>query len=87
MADPNWDDPCEAAKALRDAYYRLLAGQQESEVTYMGNGVTRTIRYAKTDTQALINELRIAEQDCAAKQGLAPPRRRFAIGAGSRRSY
>lgn len=84
MADVNWEDPCERAKELNAAYYRLLSGQQESSVTYLANGVTRTVTYSKVDMTNLIGELRSAEADCAAKQGLAKPRRRFAIQGGSR---
>lgn len=79
-----WDDPCVAAQELNAAYYRLLTGQQESEVTYLANGVTRTVRYSQVNMTALIGELRNAEADCAAKRGLAKPRRRFAIQGGSR---
>lgn len=84
MADINWDDACVAAKELSAAYYRLVSGQQESSVTYMANGVTRTVTYSRVDMKELIGALRNAEADCAAKQGLAKPRRRFAIQGGSR---
>ncbi len=87
MADINWDDPCVAAKELNAAYYRLLSGQQESEVSYLANGVTRTVQYSRVTMSELIGALRDAEADCAAKQGLAKPRRRFAIQGGARRPY
>jgi hypothetical protein len=85
MADTiDWTDPCAAAERLRAAYYRILEGSQEQEVTYLANGVTRTLIFSKVDLPALIAELRSVEADCAAKQGLARPRRRFAIQFGSR---
>lgn len=84
MADIDWSDPCAAAKELNAAYYRLLSGQQESSVTYLANGVTRTVTYSRVSMQDLIHALRDAEADCAAKQGIAKPRRRFAIQGGSR---
>ncbi len=84
MATVNWDDPCVAAQRLRDAYYRRLEGAQEVSVTYLANGVQRTVAYAQSNMAELIGALRDAEADCAAKQGLAKPRRRFAIQGGAR---
>jgi hypothetical protein len=81
----NWLDPCARATALWDAYCRLIAGQQESSVTYAGNGVTRTVNYSSASLDRLLNEVRAAQNECAAVRGLTPVRRRFAITAGSRR--
>lgn len=81
----NWSDPCARAGALWDAYCRLISGQQESSVSYAGNGVTRTVNYSSASLDRLLNEIRAAQNECAAARGLAPPRRRFAIIAGSRR--
>jgi hypothetical protein len=83
----DWDDPCYVVQQLKAAYYRLLSGEQESEVQYLANGVTRIVSYSKISLQDLVNELRNAEMDCAAKQGLGPKRRRFAIQGGARLPY
>lgn len=82
---PNWSDPCERAAALWEAYNRLISGQQESDVTYMANGVTRRVRYSTASLDRLLNEIRTAENECALEQGEPVRRRRFAITAGSRR--
>jgi len=81
----NWHDPCERAAALWDAYNRLIAGMQESDVSYQANGVTRRVRYAKADLSTLLNAIREAENECAIQEGRQPLRRRFALIAGSRR--
>jgi hypothetical protein len=83
----DWSEPCERAEALRDAYNRLISGQQESEVTYTANGVNRHVRYSQASLDRLLNAIREAEGECAVKEGGAPPRRRFAITAGSRRLW
>jgi hypothetical protein len=82
---PNWNDPCERAQLLWDAYNRLVAGAQETSVTYQANGVTRRVIYATASLAALLNALREAQYECAIQEGKTPPRRRFAIVAGSRR--
>jgi hypothetical protein len=81
----NWADPCERADALWDAYNRLVAGSQEQSVTYQANGVTRRVIYQMANLAALLNALREAQYECALQEGRTPPRRRFAIVAGSRR--
>jgi hypothetical protein len=85
MAAIDWSDPCARAKALWDAYNRLVSGQQESNVTYSANGVNRTVGYSSANLDRLLNEFRAAESECAASKGLAPRWRRFAITGGSRR--
>jgi hypothetical protein len=81
----NWNDPCVRAEALWEAYNRLISGQQESDVTYTANGVTRRVRYSSASLDRLLNEIRAAENECAIQQGETPRRPRFAIIAGSRR--
>jgi hypothetical protein len=82
--EPDWSDPCAVAEHLRAAYYRKVSGSQESQVSYIANGVQRTVMYSQADMKELIGALRDAEAECAAKQGVAKPRRRFAIQGGSR---
>ena len=67
----DWTDPCQRAETLRRAYYRLVSGQQESEVEYQANGVTRRVRYSQADLSRLFDETRAAEAECAVAQGLA----------------
>lgn len=83
--DIKWDDPCEAAPVLHAAYMRLISGMQETEVQYRGNGVMRRTSYSNGHINALWSRFLEAQAECARKQGLEPPRRRFAIQAGSRR--
>lgn len=81
----NWADPCARADALWDAYNRIISGQQETDVTYQANGVTRRVRYASGNLDRLLVAIREAENECAIQEGRAPARPRFAIMAGSRR--
>jgi hypothetical protein len=85
MAEMNWDDPCARADALWAAYNRLISGQQESDVTYSANGITRRVRYSNANLDRLLNEIRAAENECALQEGEKPRRPRFAITGGSRR--
>lgn len=87
-SDPNvvdWMDPCQRADALWKSYNRLVSGQQESDVTYQANSVTRRVRYASANLAMLMNAIREAENECAIQEGRPPVRRRFAIVGGSRR--
>jgi hypothetical protein len=71
----NWLNPCARADALRDAYFRLISGTAEASIRYMSNGQEREVRYAVADKDQLANELREAERECLASQGLPPGRR------------
>lgn len=80
-----WSDPCARFAALRDAYYQIISGGNESYVRYKGPEGEREVRYANTNLEALKAELRDAETACLSSQGLPLPKaRRFAITAGSR---
>jgi len=85
MAAIDWSDPCARAKALWDAYNRLISGQQEADVSYSGNGVNRRVSYSTANLDRLLNEYRAAENECAALSGRPVRWRRFAITGGSRR--
>jgi hypothetical protein len=67
------EDACLRADVLRQAYYRLLSGQQAASVSYLANGVQRAVTFSKIDLDALATELRLAEQLCV--NGGATPRR------------
>lgn len=62
----DWADPCARANVLRDAYYRLIAGQAETSVRFSIAGGDREVRYQAADRAALFNEWRDAERACAA---------------------
>lgn len=86
MADPvDWTDACARAQALRTAYYELIAGRQAYEITYLANGVSRAVKYSVTNMKLLVMEMREAEDECAAENGVTI-RRRQAIVAGSMRT-
>jgi hypothetical protein len=68
-ASVDWSDPCARAVALRDAYFRLVSGQQESVVRYQANGTEREVRYQSADHAALHDAWREAERTCQAARG------------------
>jgi hypothetical protein len=70
---------------LAEAKTRIITGTQESEFEYRTEQSTRRIRYTQANLTELENEIRAAEEACAAAQGQPFKRRRFAITAGSRR--
>ncbi|MDC7784776.1 hypothetical protein PQJ75_00725 [Rhodoplanes sp. TEM] len=81
MADVDWSDPCARAAALRAAYYAIVGGQGTQRIRF----ADREVWFTATKIDVLRTELRQAEAECAAKQGVDSPHRRFAIRAGSRR--
>ena len=79
----DYTDPCARAAALRDAYYRLLSGQQEVELRTRTLDAEETVRFASVNLGELLSELRAAEAACAAATGGTNTGRRFAITAGA----
>lgn len=73
----DWNDPCARAEALRRSYYDIVSGL-EKRVRF-GD---REVWYSGENLIDLKKELRLAEEQCAAKSGGRP--RRYAIRAGSR---
>ena len=73
-------DPCEALRALRPAYMKLLAGEHVQKVAFRDREVWK---YGG-DLKAFGLLIAQLENDCASSQGRAPNRR--AITAGARRS-
>lgn len=70
-------DPCEALRALRPAYMKLMSNGAVARVTFRD----RTTEWHRADLKefgALIQQL---ESECAVKSGV---RKRFAITAGGR---
>jgi hypothetical protein len=85
MADINWGDPCERARALREARLRLISGLGPQSVEYASNETHRRVIYQPADLARLEQEIANADADCsAATGGVTPARRRYALTAGSR---
>jgi hypothetical protein len=82
MAVVDWTDPCARVTALRAAYFELVQGG-EASVRVRNGEHEQEVRYSQTSVAALQRELRIAEAECAAKNGTTPPR--YAIRGGAMR--
>jgi hypothetical protein len=80
----NWDDPCQVAQALKQAYYQLTSGNKVASITYQSMGVTRTTSFSVGNLRELKQAMTQAEADCAVLQGKTPVRR-HAIVFGTRR--
>ena len=80
----DWSDPCARARALSDAYYALLSGNQETRVRTRKGESEDDVEYARADINTLRVEMQAAQAECARATGQPHPRRRFAIQAGSR---
>lgn len=75
-------DPCGAAAALREVYYRLIAGQAAASVSFTAgpSGVSRAATFQAANPDRLLMVIRSFEQKCAASQGKTPRRRAIATG-------
>jgi hypothetical protein len=76
------NDPCAAAKALREVYYRLIAGQAAATVSFTAGptGVSRSATFHAASPDRLMLVIRGFEEKCAASQGRSPRRRAIATG-------
>lgn len=81
----DFSDPCARWAALRDAYYQLISGTNESLVRYKGPNGEQEVRFSAGNIDALRTEMNAAENACALKNGTANPNRRYAIRGGARR--
>lgn len=83
----DWADPCARFAALQQAYFTLLSGGAGAEklIRTRSGDTEEEVRYSAANLPLLKQEMEAAERDCAAKNGVALPRRRFAIRAGARR--
>jgi len=77
----DYDDPCALLAVLRPAYYQLVAGEKETEVTYEGSAYKLHL----TSIEQVRSVVRELEQACLAKQGKTPTR--FAGVGGYRRPW
>ena len=71
MTDPvNFDDPCQAATALRTAWYQLLAGASVASVRVGSRaGVGRDVTFTPANIEKLRNEIAALDIQCAEKNG------------------
>lgn len=83
----DWNDPCARAEALRQAYFAALTGGQLQRVRFKHGDNEQEVAYGSSATSlaALRAEMRSAEDECRALNGLPPVNRRFAIRGGARR--
>ena len=82
----DWTDPCVKAAELSRIYHERLSGGAVKMVRTRADGGEREGQWYQTDMALLRAEMQRAEDECRAKQGLPPIRRRFAMTAGSRRT-
>lgn len=83
----DWLDPCARAAALREAYFRLISGEAESQVRYKGPQGERDVTFSRAELTSLRQELAKAETEC---KGLTDPTsssRRYAIRGGAMRRF
>jgi hypothetical protein len=83
----DWEDPCARYAALRDAYYAVLSSGSETLIKYKGPEGEREVRCHAQDLSWLLKEMQAAQDQCAIKNNLSPPNRRFAIRAGTQRRH
>ena len=76
------NDPCAAAKALREVYVRLVAGQATATVSFTAgpSGVSRSATFHAASPDRLLMVIRGFEEKCAALQGKGPRRRAVSTG-------
>lgn len=69
-------NPCAAAKALRNVYIGLIAGQASQIITFRAgpSGVERSVTFHKADAERLMQVIRDFERQCAAAEGRRPRR-------------
>lgn len=74
--------PCEAAAALRQVYYALVAGERSQVITFKAGatGVERSVTYHKADPTRLLQVIRGFEEQCAKLHTGRP--QRFAMRSG-----
>ncbi len=68
--------PCDALKALRPAYMKMVAGEGAQVVVFRD----RRVEFAKPDLDAFKSLITQLEGECAAVKGIAPRRRAIIAG-------
>jgi len=69
-------DPCEALKALRPAYVKLLTGEGYQRITFRD----RTLEFQRAEIKELKSLISQLESECAAANGKSPKRRAITVG-------
>lgn len=84
-AGVNFDNPCDRAKALWDAYYRRIAGEQEIKVRFKSGDDEQEVQFAQASVEEIRRAAMEADEECKATNPAHQPRvRRFAIRFGTR---
>lgn len=83
----DWNDPCAKAAELSRIYHLRLTAGAVKVVRVKSADAEQEGQWYQTDMGLLRAEMQRAEDECRASQGLPPLRRRFAITAGSRRTF
>ncbi|MGY3588074.1 hypothetical protein [Bradyrhizobium sp. USDA 4350] len=81
----DFSDPCARAAALRDAYFNLISGANESLIRFKGPNGEQEVRFGQGKVELLKSEWEAAENACAIQNGGTNTHRRYAIRAGARR--
>jgi hypothetical protein len=86
--DPNsptyW---CDMAAYLTEKYFSAVSGNEETLIRNRGADSEQEVRYNKMNLATLRDEMNRAIDKCAEANGQVVKPRRFAITAGSRRTY
>lgn len=77
-------DWCAEAARLRKIMVDVITGASFESTRQRSGEDEREVRFSKANLPELKALVADAEAKCAASQGIAAPRRRFAIQAGSR---
>jgi hypothetical protein len=78
----DWTNACERWAALREAYYSLLQGGNETMIRRKGPTGEEEVRFRAADLATLAAEMRAAESQCLGNDN---PNRRSAIRGGAQR--
>ena len=78
------NDPCEAARQLRQVHLQMVAGQAAAEIRFRAgpNGVERSVSFSRGDPNQLLRLIRGYEAQCAVLNGRRS--RRFSLSSGGR---
>jgi hypothetical protein len=83
----DWTNPCQRAQALRDAYFALISGQQESLIRHSTSEGDQEVRFTRADVEKLKAEMVAAEEACIVATGGTVTPRRSAIRLGATRRF
>jgi hypothetical protein len=75
----DWENPCEAAVAVRNAYYDLLTNKTGQRLRFRSGESEREITFNPANLAALREELARLEMACAKAKGMTTGIRRVTI--------